>query len=217
MAYLQVLLGFARAADHVLEETADHVLGGLYLNKTIYPSPPAAITDTVFDNSLKAFREAMARQESSGKQGTAAKDQAREALISLMRQLAGYVQSVIQDPTKNYGLAELLLSGFDAVSTNRPQHALGVPAIKEIVNSGTAQLTLRVKAVRNARMYEVQKKREGGTGPAADWESAGVFASTRGMVVTGLEPGVLYAFRVRAMGGSTGQSEWSDAVSHRSL
>ncbi len=37
------------------------------------------------------------------------------------------------------------------------------------------------------------------------------------MVVTGLEPDALYAFRVRSMGGSTGQRDWGDAVSHRSL
>ncbi|MEP6821843.1 MAG: fibronectin type III domain-containing protein [Chthoniobacterales bacterium] len=42
-------------------------------------------------------------------------------------------------------------------------------------------------------------------------------SSTREMVVSGLTPGQMYNFQVRAMGGSTGQSDWSDAVSHMSL
>ena len=37
------------------------------------------------------------------------------------------------------------------------------------------------------------------------------------MVVNGLTPGVVYTFQVRAVGGSTGYSEWSDPVSHMAI
>ena len=49
------------------------------------------------------------------------------------------------------------------------------------------------------------------------WQSAGIYNSTRDMIVHGLTPGALYTFQVRALGGSTGQGDWSDPVSHRSL
>jgi hypothetical protein len=167
----------------------------------------AALTTALTD-----FRNALAAQASGGVQGTAAKDQARADLTAVLRPLALYVQTVIQGDDA-YGLAELLLSGFDAVSTNRAQTPLVAPAILELINSGEGSMTLRVKPSPNARMYEAQKKLD----TATTWESAGMFASTRGMIVTGLTPGAPYTFRVRALGGSTGQSEWSDAVSRRSL
>ena len=37
------------------------------------------------------------------------------------------------------------------------------------------------------------------------------------MAVSGLIPGGNYPFEARAIGGSTGQSDWSDAVSHMSM
>ena len=213
MAQLRVLLGFASAADHVIEETTGAVLDptkGLYANAAIYDKPP--VTQANLQAALEAFNKAIGALAQGGTQSTAARDQARDALITLLRQLALYVQQTIQD-NPAYGLAELLLSGFDAVSTNRAQAPLGPPAIFRIENTGDGQLTLRLTAVANAKMYEVQKK----VATDADFVAAGLFASTRGMKITGLTAGVLYTFRVRALGGSTGASEWSDAVSHRSL
>lgn len=213
MALLRVLIGFANAPDHALEETALSVLDpvkGLYANPQIYGTPPVSKADLAA--ALKVFTDAIGALAQGGSQSTAAKDQARGALVLLLRQLALYVQQIIQDNAA-YGLAELLLSGFDAVSTNRAQTPLAVPSITSIDNTGEGSLTLRVKASPNARMYEVQKKADGD----ADFSPAGMFASTRGMEVTGLTPGARYTFRVRALGGSTGASDWSDPVSHRSL
>ncbi len=213
MAQLRVLLGFATAPDHTLEETTLAVLDstkGLYAHPEIYATPPVAKADLAA--AQKAFTDAIGALAQGGTQSTAAKDQARAALVTPLRQLALYVQQVIQDNAA-YDLAELLLSGFDAVSTNRAQTPLATPAITKIDNTGEGSLTLRVKPSPNARMYEVQKKADG----EADYSAAGMFASTRGMEVTGLTPGTRYTFRVRAMGGSTGQSDWSDPVSHRSL
>ncbi len=197
-------------SDHELEENAGEVLAGIYSHGAIYPEPP--VTSVILSTTLSNFRNALAAQSSKGKEGTAAKDELRAELIVLLRSLALYVQTVIQG-NDAFGLTVLLQSGFEAVSTNRAQHPLDAPAITRIDNTGEGRVTLRVKPSANARMYEAQKKLEG----AANFESAGVFASTRGMEVTGLTPGGLYTFRVRAMGGSTGHSDWSDPVAHRSL
>ena len=138
---------------------------------------------------------------------------AADALIGLLRQDALYVQTVVQgiaDPAAS--MAALLSSGFDAVSTSRTQHPLATPNVGDIQNVGTGRLRLMISAVPNARMYEVQSK----TG-VGDWTSAGMFTNSRAVVVTGLTPGTMYTFQVRAMGGSTGSSEWSNPVSHMSL
>ena len=217
MALLRVLFGFASAPDHELEETAGHVLTSLYGNE-IYPNPPIGVTD--LQAALKNFTDAIAAQAQGGTAATAAKNQAAQTLIGLLRQLALYVQTTIQS-NPAYGLAELLSSGFDAASTSRAQVPLDTPSIVGIDNSGTGQLTLRVTPVANSRLYEAQSQTmpnaATGAGALGEWVSAGMYQSTRGMAVTGLVPGQTYNFRVRAIGGSTGHSEWSNPVGHMSL
>lgn len=210
MSKPRVLLGFTHASDHELEETAGAVLLNLYANVAIYATPP--IAKTVLQTKLTAFTNAIAAQEQGGTAATAAKNVAAADLVATLRLLALYVQTVI-DSTPAYGLAELLLSGFDAVSTNRARQILGTPAIQSIKNEGAGVLGLKVKAVPHARTYEVQGKAEGD----AAYKSMGLYSSTRGMNVTGLTPGAMYTFEVRAVGGNNGYSQWSDPVSHRSL
>jgi chitodextrinase len=48
------------------------------------------------------------------------------------------------------------------------------------------------------------------------WVPGGVFTQARKIVVENLTPGTTYTFQVRAVGGSTGYSGWSDPVSHMS-
>ncbi|HEU5122457.1 MAG TPA: fibronectin type III domain-containing protein [Verrucomicrobiae bacterium] len=50
-----------------------------------------------------------------------------------------------------------------------------------------------------------------------NWQSAGVFTQARKIVLTDLTPGTTYTIQARAIGGSTGSSDWSDPVSHMSL
>ncbi len=204
-----VSLGFGDASDHLIEETAAHVTNNLF-GSTLFPTPP--LTKSTFQTAVSAFTAAVAAQGQGGTQATAAKNQARARVVALLRQLAMYVQGVLL-ANSSYGLAQLLASGFEAISTNRASQPLAVPAIKSIDNAGEGALTLRLQAVPNARQYEVQFQTAGGT----DWQSAGLFNSTRGLTVHDLTPGGMYTFQVRAVGGSTGASGWSNAVSHRSL
>ena len=46
---------------------------------------------------------------------------------------------------------------------------------------------------------------------------AGTFTQARRMVLTGLNPGQSYTVQIRAVGGSTGYSDWSDPVSHMAM
>ena len=212
MALLRVLLGFADASDHVLEETAGHVLAGVYGAATAtFPNPP--VTKAALQAALTGFTNAIAAQKEGGPAATAAKEVARDTLIGLLRQVAGSVQTVVQaiaDPVA--ALAALLSSGFDAVSTSRAQHPLDTPQTKDIKNVGTGRLQLVSGAVRNCRLFEEQMK--SGTG---DYVSAGLYQNSREIIVTGLTPGTTYTFQLRAMGGSTGASDWSNPVSHMSL
>ena len=50
-----------------------------------------------------------------------------------------------------------------------------------------------------------------GTGP---WVTVVTSSKGRGIILPGLVPGTMYDVQVRAIGGSTGYSDWSDPVSH---
>ncbi len=209
MSQLRVLLGFAAAPDHSLEETATAVLQKFYGNAA-YPNPP--VTLLVFQAALTAFSLSIAAALQGGPEETADKNNKREILIGLLRQIAGYVQ-------ENHGndLATLLSSGFEAVSTNRASTPLPAPTIKDILNEMSCQLIVRVSPIDNAKCYEVRYALIAAGGALGPWQTGGLHTSSRSMPVGGLTPGGNYSFQVRAVGGSTGYSDWSDPVSHMSL
>ena len=201
---LHVSLSFASLADGPFGNLAENVV-------TRMDSNPSFLTPTVpiatLTASLAVFRAAVETAAGGGKQATAAKNAARAALLDLLRQQAGYVEGVAMGD-----MAMLLSSGFNAASKNRAQVPLPQPVIQRIDNQASTQLRVRVGTVRNARAFEVVISI--GTGPV---QVAGTFTSARRIIVTGLTPGTTYTVRVRAVGGSTGYSDWSDPVSHMAM
>lgn len=214
MPQLRVLLSFAQGPDMDLHERAQAVHDNLYTSPlwTVPPNPVIPVTAVNLAAASTAFTAAIAAADQGGPPDTALKNDKRDALIDLLRHLANYVQ-------ENHGndLAKLLASGFEAASTSNASGPLDAPTIKDILNSGSGQLTLRIGAIANAKCYEVRYALIGSGGTPGPWQSAPLFTSSRGIIVTGLTPGGNYTFQIRAVGGSTGYSEWSDAVSHMSL
>ncbi|MBI3879403.1 MAG: fibronectin type III domain-containing protein [Verrucomicrobia bacterium] len=209
MSTLRVLLGFANAPDHSLEETAGAVIDNLYGNPA-FPNPP--VTKVALQAALADFTAAIAAQAQGGTAATADKNLKRDILIGLLRQLAAYVQD------KSGGvLATLLSSGFEAVSTSRAKHPLPKPQIEEINNGNSGQLIVKVKPTPNAKCYEGRYAAIGAGGVPGPLQNAGLFTNSRAMPVNGLTPGTMYRFEFRAVGGTTGYSDWSDAVQHMSM
>lgn len=209
MPQLRVLINFANEPDHAIEERAMAVHAGLY-GKPAFPNPP--VTQAALLTGITNFSTALAAAEMGGPADTAEKNNMREILIGLLRQLAIYVQ-------ENHGnnLATLLSSGFEAASTNSTSVPLETPSIKDIINGNSGQLILRVKAVKNARGYHVRYALIGANGAPGPYIGLVYFKSTRRMEVNNLTPGGKYVFEVCALGGSTGESDYSNPVSHMSL
>jgi hypothetical protein len=86
------------------------------------------------------------------------------------------------------------------------------PAIVKVLNEQSAKLTLRLTPVANARNYQVQIRVGEG-----EWQDAGIFPQARRVVVDKLQPGIVYDLRARALGGSTGYSDWINPTSRMSL
>ena len=108
--------------------------------------------------------------------------------------------------------ATLLSSGFQAQSTNRAQSQLDQPQSLVIKNGVSGQLVASVTPVKNTSMYEGRIK-----GPVGDWLPSVFTGDSQHITLDGLMPGTTYTVQVRALGGSTGQSDWSDPSSHMAM
>lgn len=209
MPHLRVLLGFTNAPDHSLEETTGSVIDNLYDNPA-YATPP--VTKVALQTALTNFTAAIAAMMQGGTASTAEKNDKRDILVGLLRQLASYVQENCDND-----LATLLSSGFEAVSNNRSQQPLAKPSIVSVDNGNSGQLLVKVTSVPNARCYEVRYATVGAGGTLGPMQSAGLFTNSRSMPINDLTAGTTYQVQVRAVGGSTGYSDWSDPSSHMSL
>jgi hypothetical protein len=202
--YYRVSLSFARLPDDELVSFANKVIAQMTGNAN-FPTPKPSLAD--IQAGVTAFSNAIAVAEETGKAGTAAKNAARETLIGLLRVEANYVEG-----EKSTDLSALLSSGFDNVKTDRTQIPLPKPVIDRIENPGTTQIGLRLQPVPTARAYEVRIS-YGTNG----WQAVGVFTQSRQILIENLTPGTTYSIQARAVGGTTGYSDWSDPVSHMSM
>jgi hypothetical protein len=175
----------------------DDVVDGMTGNPA-FTLPPVLPADLATLNTT--LRAAITASDAGGQMQTAAKAKALAAVTNALRKNANYVE--IQS---NNDLETLLSSGFDVISTNRAQAPLDQPVIVEISNLATTQLLLRLFSILNAKSYQVQTA-AALNGP---WSEAGIYTQARRIVLLGLTPGTVYFVRVRAIGGSTGYSEWS--------
>ncbi|MGH7940719.1 MAG: hypothetical protein ACREFR_06590 [Limisphaerales bacterium] len=187
---------FISYSDSDLDEFANNVITNLTGNAA-FLTPP--VITTVLTTLDEAFRAAIAAA-TGDPQDTIAKNNARTALENALRKDASYVESIASQ-----NLAILLSSGYYASSTNRVQTQLDAPVIMDIESPMTTQLLLRLTPVTNAKSYQVQISANGG----GAWTEAGIYTQSRRIVLTGLTSGATYNARTRAIGGSTGYSDWS--------
>ena len=168
-----------------------------------FPALPVKIAD--FTALFTAFQTAVTNMaKNSNPQLTALRDEAREALLDAARKNGAYVQSVALN-----SLSTLLSSGYQNVPTQSPSSPLDTPTILSVTNNGTTQVALRLSPVTNAKSYQIQFSTDNGK----TWTLAGAYPKARSIVLTNLTPGTTYMIQAQAIGGSTGQSGWSNPVS----
>lgn len=200
----KVSLGFAELSDTELDNFAQGVIDALTGNAT-YPTPPVTLAN--LQAAIDDYTAKMAAAQTGSRADRAAKNNSREVLIEMLRKMATYVQLMCNgDP------ALLLTSGFEMQSTNRASVELEKPQGLRIKNGVAGQLVARVDAVRNANTYEGRAKTDDG-----DWLPSIFSGSSRRIVFNSLTPGKMYTIQVRALGGSTGHSDWSDPSSHMAI
>jgi hypothetical protein len=204
MPIYKTSLAFAQLPDSDLSDATNGVITSMTGN-TNYTKPP--VTLAVLTSQLSDFNSALAAMVQGETQATATKNAAREVLVTSLRALANYVQGAC-----NNDLPTLLSSGFQANSTGGAPAPLDKPAIQAVENAMSTQLLVRLSPITNARSYEVRVS----YGPNG-WQTAGIFTQARRIVLQNLTPGTKYDIQARAVGGTTGYSDWSDPVSHMAL
>jgi hypothetical protein len=205
MAIARVRLGIRNSTD---DEIAD--LGGAVAQRMEgnprFPNPPIPI-ERVRDMATE-LKRLIAVRPMGGINATAEKNNKRNELIQALHHLGSFVDIVANgDPEV------VTASGFPARSQNRSRVPCPKVVIKKITNGVTTELIVSVWPVDNAQSYELRHAivKEGVTMP---WERSEPFTNSRSMPISGLIPGAVYAFQVRAVGGSTRFGDWSDVSSH---
>lgn len=201
---VKVSLSFAKMKDGDLVVFVKEIINGITGNAA-FPTPP--VTMAALATARTDFADKIAAAGGGGKMNTAAKYSSRQSVLGDLRQLALYVQLNCNDD-----MPILLSSGFSAMSTDRASVALEKPDDVSVKNGNSGELVAKVKPVKNTSMYEIRAKRPDGT--ALDSAFSG---DSRDISITGLTPGTFYTIQVRALGGKTGHSDWSDPVQHMSM
>jgi hypothetical protein len=196
---IRVAISFSRFDDNHLANFAMLVVICLK-NNPLFPNLPVSIA--LLTALQTAYQNALTAAAHGGKPATAAKNEARAALISALRQNAAYVQSL---GLKN--ASDVFASGFDIVNVTNRQSPLTQPVFT-LQNFAMTQLKVNLRAVRNAKVYQVQFSTV-----LDEWQEAGIYTTTQGIFLTNLTPGTVYHVRLRAIGGSTQYSPWSAIVS----
>lgn len=201
--YYHVSLAFVELPETDIVNFAGGVHDAMAAAAATFTNPPVtmaalATAKTSLDTAAFAAVKGSVAQ-------TAARDAAHGVLAGLLRTLASYVEGIAQGDQ-----VKIRLAGFQPVAHEHgPSIVLDKPVITAVLNNVTTQLLLRLKAVKNAHSYEVDIAVGDGS-----WQKGTSGTNSRQLTLTGLTPGTLYKIRVRAIGGSTGFSDWSDTVEH---
>jgi hypothetical protein len=200
-----VSLAFASLPAKGLDSFAETVSAKLYL-QPVFATPP--VTKVALDAANADLVSKINAAVNGGPGETAAKNLAAQVVVGLLRLLANYVEGAC-----NNDLTTLLSSGFSAASTERRKEPLPKPTGLTVNNGSANELTAKVDPIKNTRMFEGRASADGG----ATWLPSVFTGDSRHIIFPGLTAGVEYTIQVRALGGSTGHSDWSDISKHRVL
>ena len=185
---------------------ANAVLGGVFLAKDDYVTPP--IAQTAFQSQIDALSAAMAAALDGGKKAIAARAHAQEAVIKSLRTLGHYAEENCKDDMQTF-----LKSGFQAASTTRTSaQALSEWIRKILPGKNSGQMLVSLVAQPNAWAYQMRYASVGAGGTLGNWTEQPVANTKRAVSVTGLTAGTTYAFQVRAI-TDAGYTDWSESIS----
>lgn len=193
----RVVKSFNRKSDAELEVKTAGVIAGLS-NNPWFTTPIPTLEEVKI--ALDAFSNAVVEAREGGKTEILVRDQKRKGLIDLLEKLALYVQLTSDDE------AVLSSSGFSLAKTPEPVGILAKPQGFSVHPEMPGTIKVMLNAIKGAGSYLYENRKKG----EEIWR---VTAHTKSnLLLTGLESGVLYEFRVAGV-GSDPQRVYSDTLS----
>jgi len=197
---IRVSHAFTQDTPNVLYNRVDGICKALDGN-TSYTSVPVSLSDLKANNA--AYSNLITAAQDGSRKAIAARNKMGHIIIGQLRQIASYVEVA-----SNGDMATFLTSGFDPVQPRTPAKPLSRPTIDKISHSKTGELAVKFAAVAGASHYEVNRAVMT-NGQPGTWTTVTVGKSRPAFLVTGLTPGTIYGFQVRAH-GAAGFTDWSD-------
>lgn len=168
------------------------------------PAPPAVsflALFTAYETSVAAATAA----ESARRDAVATRDQNYAAMISAMNTRGSYVQS-----TSNGNRQAILSSGLGVQNSRTPVGVLPAPlALRVDLNGTVGKMILNWAAVPRARSYLMECAIASQS--PLNWNLMEVGPKPT-LTLNGMIVGTEYVFRIAAVGGSSGRSDWSTPV-----
>ncbi len=197
--------GFSKLPNAQLLEFLSGTIVGLTGNAQL-PTPP--VTTAALTTLKDSFDAAIIDAAQGGTMATAAKNAQREVVINALNKNASYV-----DITVGGNLEAILSSGYETVSTNRAQSPLEPPQIVAVERPQTGQLRVRIKGDPTMKSVVGRIKQVGGSefGPSI------TFQNSKKILFKGLTGGMNYIIQLCGIGGSNGQSDWTESGPNMAL
>jgi hypothetical protein len=203
---IKATTGFRSMNPEVVFSTSQAIYNALNGNANI-PVPPAPFDLPTLLAANQALSAATSAALDGGKKAVALRNHCKEVVVKILDQLAKYVQSNCKDD-----MTIFLSSGFKAQSSTKTTVSTLSESIRSVKlgpNSGQAQV--RLVAVSGAGSHELRWAPVPAGGVPTAWTTQPITNVRSATVVSGLTPGITYAFQARAVIQS-GYTDWSDSV-----
>ena len=201
---LRARVGFSRFPDGEILFRGRHIYDCMLENKA-FPKPPVRLE--VFKKQLDDLATAIGMAVHRDRRAIARRTAACVKVLLTMRRLGHYVETTCPDDVSTF-----VSSGFEHLPTAYPPpSALPAPTVDSIEQGKKGQLLVRITPIgRAARNYELRYARMDGD-DIGEWKTHHFTNARIRIPVTGLTPGVTYAFQVRAF-GRLGHTDWSHSL-----
>jgi hypothetical protein len=170
------------------------------------PAPP--VDQATVKAAIDVLQSSIAAAAGGGKQAIAAKNHAKDAVVTLLDQLATYVSV-----NSKGDMDAFMSSGFTPKSTAKAKTPPVSETIKKIVPAPlSGQMLVYLMKFSGAKSYLLQWGIPGPGGALpTTWSNMPVASIKIPATVTGLTPGATYVFQARAV-TQDGYSNWGDPI-----
>ena len=200
---IKALLAFMKLLPGSLRDFARRIYAGMNGNP-VYPNPPVSME--ALAAQIETYSSWIVEAMDGSRKAIAERDRQGAELIKMLRELAGYVEYIAED------MASFLSSGYQPSPNTRTQTPPLSESIRKIIfgdNSG--ELKVKVVAVLDAHSYELRWAARIADGTPGEWTTQPFGNTKRFLSITGLTPGTVYLFQVRALIDKV-FTDWSDPV-----